>query len=82
MYRELTETDYGRLADETLDALADYFEDLTDENFTGMEYDVVFSVSTHPLIIIIIIIIITILDVKCLLLHLNHLKSLFCLDVQ
>ncbi|XP_077079763.1 frataxin, mitochondrial [Siphateles boraxobius] len=41
--RELTETDYGRLADETMDALSDYFEDLTDENFTGMDYDVVFS---------------------------------------
>ncbi|KAK9970968.1 hypothetical protein ABG768_026870 [Culter alburnus] len=40
---ELTETDYGKIADETLDALADYFEDLTDENFTGMEYDIVFS---------------------------------------
>lgn len=50
-YSELTETDYGRLADETLDALADYFEDLTDENFTGMDYDIVFSVSTHALIL-------------------------------
>ncbi|KAG1972080.1 frataxin, mitochondrial isoform X2 [Pimephales promelas] len=41
--RELTETDYERLADETMDALSDYFEDLTDEDFTGMDYDVVFS---------------------------------------
>ncbi|KAL1270233.1 hypothetical protein QQF64_032522, partial [Cirrhinus molitorella] len=41
--RELTETEYERLADETLDALAEYFEDLTDESFTGMDYDVVFS---------------------------------------
>ncbi|XP_051964851.1 frataxin, mitochondrial-like isoform X2 [Xyrauchen texanus] len=42
-FRELTETEYERLADETLDALAEYFEDLTDENFTGIEYDVIFS---------------------------------------
>lgn len=42
-FRDLTEKEYERLADETLDALADYFEDLTDESFTGMDYDVVFS---------------------------------------
>ncbi|KAF4110243.1 frataxin, mitochondrial [Onychostoma macrolepis] len=42
-FRDLTETEYERLADETLDALADYFEDLTDESFTGMDYDIVFS---------------------------------------
>ncbi|KTF95410.1 hypothetical protein cypCar_00031051 [Cyprinus carpio] len=41
--RELTEAEYERLAEETLDALADYFEDLTDESFTGMDFDVVFS---------------------------------------
>lgn len=41
--REISEAQYERLAEETLDALADYFEDLTDENFTGMDYDVVFS---------------------------------------
>ncbi|TRY82451.1 hypothetical protein DNTS_007893 [Danionella cerebrum] len=41
--RELSESEYERLADETLDALADFFEDLTDESFTGLEYDVVFS---------------------------------------
>ncbi|XP_051950776.1 frataxin, mitochondrial isoform X1 [Xyrauchen texanus] len=41
--RELTETEYDRLAEETLYALADYFEDLTDESFTGTDYDVVFS---------------------------------------
>lgn len=40
---ELSETQYEKLADETLDALADYFEDLTDEAFTGADYDVVFS---------------------------------------
>lgn len=42
---ELSEAAYEKLADETLDALADYFEDLTDEAFTGSDYDVVFSVS-------------------------------------
>uniref|UniRef100_A0A672NGR1 Frataxin, mitochondrial n=1 Tax=Sinocyclocheilus grahami TaxID=75366 RepID=A0A672NGR1_SINGR len=40
---DLTEKEYERLADETLDALAEYLEDLTDESFTGMDYDVVFS---------------------------------------
>ncbi|KAM9393642.1 frataxin, mitochondrial [Pholidichthys leucotaenia] len=40
---ELSEAVYEKLADETLDALADYFEDLTDEEFTGPEFDVVFS---------------------------------------
>lgn len=40
---ELSEAAYEKLADETLDALADYFEDLTDEAFTGEDYDVVFS---------------------------------------
>lgn len=45
--RDITETEYERLADETLDALAEYFEDLIDESFTGMDYDVVFSVSAH-----------------------------------
>ncbi|KAK5870562.1 hypothetical protein PBY51_003500 [Eleginops maclovinus] len=40
---ELTEAAYEKLADETLDALTEYFEDLTDEAFTGADYDVVFS---------------------------------------
>ncbi|XP_069006009.1 frataxin, mitochondrial [Embiotoca jacksoni] len=40
---ELTEAAYEKLADETLDGLADFFEDLTDEGFTGSDYDVVFS---------------------------------------
>ncbi|KAG7277978.1 hypothetical protein CRUP_020294, partial [Coryphaenoides rupestris] len=34
---------YEKLVDETLDALVDFFEDLTDESFTGTDYDVVFS---------------------------------------
>ncbi|KAB5567247.1 hypothetical protein PHYPO_G00230610 [Pangasianodon hypophthalmus] len=41
--RELPEAIYEKLADETLDALAEYFEDLTDESFTAPDYDVVFS---------------------------------------
>ncbi|KAK3566179.1 hypothetical protein QTP86_028434 [Hemibagrus guttatus] len=41
--RELTESVYEKLAAETLNALAEYFEDLTDESFTAPEYDVVFS---------------------------------------
>lgn len=36
---------YDKLAEETLDALAEYFEDLADDNFTGTDYDVVFAVS-------------------------------------
>ncbi|KAM3610327.1 uncharacterized protein V6R79_002312 [Siganus canaliculatus] len=40
---ELSEAAYEKLADETLDSLAEYFEDLTDESFTGADYDVVFS---------------------------------------
>lgn len=43
--RELTEATFEKLADETLDALAEYFEDLADEDFTGTDYDVVFAVS-------------------------------------
>lgn len=42
-FKEITEAAYEKLADETLDALADYFEDLTDESFTAHDYDVVFS---------------------------------------
>ncbi|XP_041956968.1 frataxin, mitochondrial [Alosa sapidissima] len=40
---EFTEAVYDKLADETLDALAEYFEDLADEDFTGTDYDVVFA---------------------------------------
>ncbi|XP_028850898.1 frataxin, mitochondrial isoform X2 [Denticeps clupeoides] len=42
-FSELTEAMYEKVADETLDALAEYFEDLTDEDFTAVDYDVVFS---------------------------------------
>ncbi|KAI5610370.1 frataxin, mitochondrial, partial [Silurus asotus] len=41
--REMPEAIYEKLADETLDAMAEYFEDLTDESFTAPDYDVVFS---------------------------------------
>ncbi|KAM7018596.1 frataxin, mitochondrial [Tautogolabrus adspersus] len=41
--REVSEAAYEKLAEETLDALTDYFEDLNDESFTGEDYDVIFS---------------------------------------
>lgn len=40
---ELSEAAYDKLAEETLDALTDYFEDLSDQAFTGEDFDVVFS---------------------------------------
>ncbi|XP_062310714.1 frataxin, mitochondrial [Osmerus eperlanus] len=40
---DISEAQYEKLADETLDALADYFEDLGDKPLTGSEFDVVFS---------------------------------------
>lgn len=43
------EAAYEKLADETLDALADYFEDLMDGPLAGPEFDVLFSVSAHVL---------------------------------
>lgn len=46
---ELTEAAYEKLADETLDALAVYFEDLMEEPFTGTDFDVVISVSQSVL---------------------------------
>nr|XP_055025183.1 frataxin, mitochondrial isoform X1 [Misgurnus anguillicaudatus] len=42
-FRELTQTEYEKLADETLDALAQYLEDLADEGFTGLDCDVILS---------------------------------------
>ncbi|XP_059921707.1 frataxin, mitochondrial isoform X1 [Gadus macrocephalus] len=41
--RDFSEAVYEKLADETLDALVDFFEDLSDEPFTGEDYDVEFS---------------------------------------
>ncbi|AWP06449.1 putative frataxin mitochondrial [Scophthalmus maximus] len=40
---ELSEAAYEKLAEETLEALAEYFEDRMDDPFTGADYDVVFS---------------------------------------
>ncbi|XP_030000415.1 frataxin, mitochondrial isoform X1 [Sphaeramia orbicularis] len=40
---ELSEAAFEKLADDTLDPLAEYFEDLTDEPYTGPDYDVFFS---------------------------------------
>uniref|UniRef100_A0AAQ4Q9W9 Uncharacterized protein n=1 Tax=Gasterosteus aculeatus aculeatus TaxID=481459 RepID=A0AAQ4Q9W9_GASAC len=42
----LSEGAYDELAEETLDALSDYLEDLADSPFTEADYDVVFSVSS------------------------------------
>lgn len=50
--RELTEAFYEKLAEETLDALSEFFEDLTDESCTAPDYDVVFSVSKQNEILI------------------------------
>ncbi|NXD74215.1 FRDA protein, partial [Eolophus roseicapillus] len=36
----LDENTYEKLAEETLDSLADFFEDLTDKPFTPEDYDV------------------------------------------
>ncbi|XP_060738175.1 frataxin, mitochondrial isoform X1 [Tachysurus vachellii] len=41
--KEMTEAVYEKLAEETLDALAEFFEDLTDQRCTAPDYDVVFS---------------------------------------
>ncbi|XP_060788312.1 frataxin, mitochondrial [Neoarius graeffei] len=41
--KDLPEAVYEKLAEETLDALAEYFEDLADESFTAADYDVMFS---------------------------------------
>nr|XP_024656362.1 frataxin, mitochondrial [Maylandia zebra] len=40
---ELSAAAYEKLVDETLDALADYFEDLADEGLTGADCDVLLS---------------------------------------
>lgn len=40
MCSSLDETTYEKLAEETLDSLADFFEDLTDKPFTPEDYDV------------------------------------------
>ncbi|KAK1801477.1 hypothetical protein P4O66_022750 [Electrophorus voltai] len=42
-FKELTEAAYEKVANETLDALAEYLDDLTDAKCTPSDYDVVFS---------------------------------------
>ncbi|CAL8247935.1 unnamed protein product [Merluccius merluccius] len=43
VHSDFSEAVYEKLADETLDALVDFFEDLMDESFTNADFDVVFS---------------------------------------
>lgn len=43
----LDETTYERLAEETLDSLAEFFEDLADQPYTFEDYDVSFGVPLH-----------------------------------
>lgn len=43
----LDETTYERLAEETLDSLAEFFEDLADKPYTFEDYDVSFGVCLH-----------------------------------
>ncbi|KAI2552793.1 hypothetical protein G5576_115474 [Homo sapiens] len=44
----LDETTYERLAEETLDSLAEFFEDLADKPYTFEDYDVSFGVNVAP----------------------------------
>lgn len=46
--RELSRKQYDKLADETLDELASFFEDLGDTGLCHKDYDVHFSVSSLP----------------------------------
>lgn len=43
----LDETTYEKLAEETLDSLAEFFEDLADKPYTFEDYDVSFGVPFH-----------------------------------
>lgn len=52
----LDETTYEKLAEETLDSLADFFEDLTDKPFTPEDYDVSLGVCfKHSITFVIIV---------------------------
>lgn len=54
--RSLDETTYEKLAEETLDSLADFFEDLADKPFTPEDYDVSLGVCfKHDIITVIIV---------------------------
>lgn len=46
-FRELDERTYERLSDETLDELAEFFEDLGDTGLCHKDYDVQFGVSRN-----------------------------------
>lgn len=53
----LDETTYEKLAEETLDSLADFFEDLTDKPFTPEDYDVSLGVCfKHSITTVIIVV--------------------------
>lgn len=43
-FSSLDETTYEKLAEETLDSLVEFFEDLAEEAFTPEDYDVSFGV--------------------------------------
>lgn len=43
-YSSLDETKYEKLAEETLESLTDFFEDLADKPFATKDYDVSFGV--------------------------------------
>jgi len=45
LFRQLSDVEYNRIADETLESLADTLEELADSPATGAEFDVSFSVS-------------------------------------
>jgi hypothetical protein len=46
----LNESQFHKLSDTYLDAVADYFEGIGEDNFVGKEYDVLLSVCTFILI--------------------------------
>ena len=48
-YRELDENVYEKLSNETLDELAEFFEDLGDTGICDEDYDVNFSVSWYSI---------------------------------
>lgn len=46
-FRQLSDVDYNKIADETLESLADTLEALADSPGVGAEFDVSFSVSLN-----------------------------------
>lgn len=49
-YSSLDETTYEKLAEETLESLVDFFEDLADKHFIPEDYDVSFGVNFASLL--------------------------------